>query len=229
MAWRLFGAKPLPEQMLAYCQLASLEKISKKFELEFYHFHWWKYIWRTCLPKCWPFCPGGDESMPSSSNPGNKVYGAYMGPTGPRWVPCWPHEFCYLGSHYVVQSWPNSMLFFDIIRPQCVYSTHWGRDKMAAIFSTTFSNVFSLMKMYEFWLRFQWSLFPGVQLTIFQYWFRQWLGADQVTSHYLNQWWLDYQRFYASLNILMHVCVNWPQWVNQEFIYQEYEIWEIWK
>ena len=50
--------------------------------------------------------------------------------------------------------------------------THWGRDKMAAIFRTTFSNAFSWMKINEFWLRFHWNLFPRVQLTIFQYWFR---------------------------------------------------------
>ena len=50
--------------------------------------------------------------------------------------------------------------------------THWGRDKMAAIFLTTFSNAFSWMKMLEFLLRFHWSLFLRVQLTIFQHWFR---------------------------------------------------------
>ena len=72
--------------------------------------------------------------------------------------------------------------------------THWGRDKMAAIFQMTFSNGFSWMKMYEFRLTFHWSLFLGVQLTIFQHWFRKWLGANQATSHYLNQWWLDYRR-----------------------------------
>ena len=49
-------------------------------------------------------------------------------------------------------------------------------------------NEFSWIKMYEFWLKFHRSLFPRVQLTIFQYWFRKWLGADQVTSHYLNCW-----------------------------------------
>ena len=43
--------------------------------------------------------------------------------------------------------------------------THWGRDKMAAISQTTFSNAFSSMKMIEFRLKFQWSLFPRVQLT----------------------------------------------------------------
>ena len=50
--------------------------------------------------------------------------------------------------------------------------THWGRAKMADIFQTTFSNVFSWMKMYEFRLKFHWSLFLRVQLTTFQHWFR---------------------------------------------------------
>ena len=40
--------------------------------------------------------------------------------------------------------------------------THWGLDKMAAIFHTTFSNAFPWMKMYKFRLRIHWSLFPGV-------------------------------------------------------------------
>ena len=40
-----------------------------------------------------------------------------------------------------------------------------------------------------------------VQLTIFQHWFRQWLGADQATSHYLNQWRLDYRRIYVALGL----------------------------
>ena len=24
-------------------------------------------------------------------------HGAHLGPTGPRWAPCWPHESCYQG------------------------------------------------------------------------------------------------------------------------------------
>ena len=67
--------------------------------------------------------------------------------------------------------------------------THWGRDKMDAISQTTLSNAFSWMKMLEFQLKFPWSLFIRGQLTIFQHWFRWWLGAGQATSHYLNQWW----------------------------------------
>ena len=89
--------------------------------------------------------------------------------------------------------------------------THWGRDKMAAIFQTTLWNGFSWMKMYEFRLTFHWSLFLGVQLTLFQHWFRWWLGADQATSHYLNQWWLDYRRIYSwlGLNKWMGKYIAW--------------------
>ena len=73
--------------------------------------------------------------------------------------------------------------------------------QMAAIFQTTLSNGFSWIKMYEFRLTFHWNLFLRVELTIFQHWFRQWLGAVQATSHYLNQWWLVYRRIYASLGL----------------------------
>ena len=50
--------------------------------------------------------------------------------------------------------------------------THWGRDKMATISQTIFTNAFSWMKMFEFWSKFHLSLFLRIQLTIFQHWFR---------------------------------------------------------
>ena len=45
--------------------------------------------------------------------------------------------------------------------PQCCtkLSTHWGRDKMDAIFQTTFLNWSSWMKMYKYRLKFHWGLF----------------------------------------------------------------------
>ena len=79
-----------------------------------------------------------------------------------------------------------------------VILTHWGRDKMAAIFQTKFSNAFSWVKMYEFRLRFHWSLFPMVQLTI---------------CHYLNQWCLVYWRIQASLG-LNELIQDWLHWFN---------------
>ena len=63
IACRLFGTKPLPEPMLAYCQLYSWEQISMKFESEFCNLHWRKCIWNYRLLKWRPFCPGGDELM----------------------------------------------------------------------------------------------------------------------------------------------------------------------
>ena len=82
-----------------------------------------------------------------------------------------------------LQTWgsdlQNKLYGYLCVRQEAVRSlhiichlTHWGRDKMAAISQTTFSNGFSWMKMYGFWLTFHWSLFLGVQLTIFQHWFR---------------------------------------------------------
>ena len=79
--------------------------------------------------------------------------------------------------------------------------TLWVRDKMDAISQTTFWSAFPWMKMFEFRLKFHRSLFLRVQLTTVQHWFRYWLGAVQARSHYLNQWWLDYRRIYASLGL----------------------------
>ena len=37
-------------------------------------------------------------SCPDMWNSAWGQHGAHMGPTEPRWGPCWPHELCYLGS-----------------------------------------------------------------------------------------------------------------------------------
>ena len=66
---------------------------------------------------------------------------------------------------YCMHSCDKMWLFFLLL-------THWGRDKMAAVSQTTLSNAFSWTKMLEFRLRFHWSLFLRVQLTIIQHWFR---------------------------------------------------------
>ena len=98
-----------------------------------------------------------------------------------------------------VTFYPQAFSLSDCLDHYVPCLTHWGRDKMAAVSQTMFSNAFSWMKIYEFCLKFHWSLFRRFQLTIFQHWFRYWLGAVQATSHYLNQWWLIYWRIYASL------------------------------
>ena len=124
--------------------------------------------------------------------------------------------------------WWSTVELFILV----VLLTHWGRDRMASIFQTTFSNQLSWMEICTFRLRFHWSLFPGVRLTTFHHWLRLWLGAVQATSHCLKQWWLVYLRIYASprvnqstetrhdslricLQMSIYLCVNYmyTRWI----------------
>ena len=82
---------------------------------------------------------------------------------------------------------------------------HWGRDNMDAFSQMTLSNAFSWMKILELRPKIHWSLLR-VLLTIYQHWFCWWLGADQATSHYLNQCWFDHWRIYASLGLNEFLC-----------------------
>ena len=84
--------------------------------------------------------------------------------------------------------------------------THWGRDKWTPFRRQLFQMHFLEWRcMYFEWIRFHWSLFLWVILTIIQHWFRWWLGTDQATSHYLNQW---------KVSQLMHICITQPQWIK---------------
>ena len=80
---------------------------------------------------------------------------------------------------------------FNTLRPR-----QNGRHFTDDIFNCIFLN-----EMVWISIKISLKLVPGVQLTVFQHWFRQWLGADQATSHYLNQSWLVYWRIYASLGL----------------------------
>ena len=85
---------------------------------------------------------------------------------------------------------------------------YWGRDKMAAIEQTTFSNALSWMKMYELWLRFHWILFLRAQLTISFHWslvpIMAWRRpGDKPLSEAM------------MVRLTTHKCVTRPQWVNR--------------
>ena len=58
---------------------------------------------------------------------------------------------------------------------------------MVAILETLFSNAISLMKMIEFQLKYHWTLFRMISLTMGRHCFRQWLGTEQTAGHYLNK------------------------------------------
>ena len=67
--------------------------------------------------------------------------------------------------------------------------TRWGRDKMATVFQMTYSNGFSWLKTYAFWLKCHWNLFLGCN---YQYCC---IGS-------------------AGIGLLVHICVTRSQWVN---------------
>ena len=78
-------------------------------------------------------------------------------------------------SQLILYPWIK-LLQFDLHNHQhCTtgqHLTHLPLDKMAAILQTTVWKAFSWMQSFIFQFKFLWSLFPRVQLTILQHWFR---------------------------------------------------------
>ena len=69
---------------------------------------------------------------------------------------------------YVKLSCPEMFVYkIESSAQQLHHLINWDRDNMAAIFQRTFSNTFPWLKMRKFRLRFLWSFFLRVQLTIF--------------------------------------------------------------
>ena len=66
-------------------------------------------------------------------------YGTHMGPVGPRWAPCWPHEPCYAS--------PEGVVFFFGSVCASVFNA-WGAVVFTDINSTIFNGVFWSMGGY---------------------------------------------------------------------------------
>ena len=177
ISWRI-GDKPLPQPMLVYCQLDSWGQVSVKFQLESYHFHSRKCIWKCRPPQRRPFCPGGDELMWHNIQLGNTMtYTKISGNLEAVFSNCprtWQasRQHCYRGSETSRDIVLKRLMGGNETGPTGLHVilTQWGRDKIAAISHTTFSYAFSLMQMYVFRIRFLWSLFLRVELTILQHW-----------------------------------------------------------
>ena len=122
-----------------------------------------------------------------------------------RWIHCTKGQWCItrMGSSLCAE---ETMKLDDDQLNKLWWFPHHAlitNDTLKCIFLNQNVRIFIEI---EFWLKFHWSLFLRVQLTIFQHGFRKWLGTDQVTSHYLNQCWYV---------VLKHICVTWPRWVKQ--------------
>ena len=116
---------------------------------------------------------------------------------------------CISLNHDDVIEWKHSALLTLCVRNSLVTGEfpHTGQWRRALMFSLIYAwinswvnnreadnlrchrahyDVNEMMKMFEFRLKLHWNLFLRIRLTIFWLWFRQWLGIEQVTSHYLK-------------------------------------------
>ena len=71
------------------------------------------------------------------------------------------HLFKSKQQHYISSN--NNALYTDFYIGHFLRVTHWNRDKICAVLQKTFSDAFSWMKMFEFWLKFNWNVFQRVQ------------------------------------------------------------------
>ena len=111
--------------------------------------------------------------------------------------------------------WPNSGCV-------CKQNRHFNTlmpKQNGRHFADAILDSFSWMKMCEFRLKFHWSLFLRVRLTIFQHWFRYWLEAGQATNRYLKQVWLDYRRIYAPFDLNELTTIEWYT-TNYEYVFR---------
>ena len=92
-----------------------------------------------------------------------------------------------------------------ILKEIAVYLTSLPLDKMDAISQTVCSDSLTWMERFVNWVKIHLRWFRSVQFTITQPWFRKWLGAEYMTSHYLNQFWPD---------SLTHICGTMGRWVK---------------
>ena len=143
------GLSPSRCQAIMWCSAGMLLiwNLAVKSWTKFIHVHIRKCIWKCCLRNC--------DNFAWISRCYHRTYFI-------TWcvINVFGEDKCPKG---IAQHVLKICSFVDIL-------THWGRDEMD-ISETTFSNVFSSIKMFEFRLQFYWSLFLRDQLTIFQHWF----------------------------------------------------------
>ena len=213
MCSHLFGAKIIYQPVLEYCQLNPQEQFTVKLELKYKDFYSRK------LSHCCPFLFLKAIGSPPSPSGGVNT----LRPRQNRrhftddifkciflnanvWIPI------KISMMFVPKGPINNIPALvqimaccrpgdkPLSEPMMVGLTHWGQDKTDAISQTTFSNAFSWMKMFEFLLKFHWSLFLRVQLTIFQ------RPGDKPLSEPM------------MVKLLTHICITRPQWVNDAYM-----------
>ena len=85
---------------------------------------------------------------------------------------------------------------------------------MGAILQTTFSNAFSWTEMFEFRLKFHWSLFPGSNWQFSSVGSVNGLATDVKAIVWTNDGYQVYRRIYASPGLIGLTRLYWD-WLSQ--------------
>ena len=80
--------------------------------------------------------------------------------------------------------------------------THGDPEKNGGHFADDIFKCIFLNENYCILIQIWLKLFLWLNLKISQHWFRWWLGTEQVTNHYLSQWWPS---------SLLPYCVTMPE------------------
>ena len=106
-------------------------------------------------------------------------HGAHLGPTGPRWAPCWPHELCYLGCFFLGVPLKHNSISESDTDPLKPRQNGW-------YFAHETFKCISWIKIIVFHsLKFL-PTHPSARKSSL---ISRWLGTEHATSHYLNQCW----------------------------------------
>ena len=127
--------------------------------------------WNTWQSKCDAQMNGRtDKAIPIS--PSNSVGGDNFQNRSLRFLPVYQSvvDLIVLGwspSRYAWRespplSWVTTHWGSPVNHMKLDRSTHWGQDKMDSILQTTLPNAFSWTKLFEFLLKYHWSLFLWV-------------------------------------------------------------------
>ena len=161
--------------------------------------------------KWWPFWLslnvlklGGINSTSQIAFSSWGQHGAHLGPVGPRWAPCWPHEPCHQGCFSSTSiSWVYKV---TVMKDQFTCTTA-NRDKIAF---ASLKILFVIPVLHIFW----YALF-GANIISFICCIKiSVLGCKTSIQWFKLSWAMLYHLSAGDSELMSHHPVLWGQWVN---------------
>ena len=159
--------------------------------------------------------------------PDSKVHGAHLGPVGPRWAPWWPHEPCYQG-YYAPDIFYQTDAVIIGIGSVCLvlvarcFSTKPSAPTMLTPHYTSKHFQLHTLRPRQNGRHFTGDIFLNENM---------WISINDspkfVPKGLINNipalvqimaWRRPSDKPLSEpmvLSLLTHICVTWPQWVNE--------------